>query len=108
MNIEKIKQFAQVSSELKSDENVIAIRLDFQGCRVHVQKEALVTIENLKIKNRDESTYSYEIYTMIDDINVFCLVTNEELKLFPQFLDFRKADLLNQLAELEKEMEGIA
>jgi hypothetical protein len=100
MNLEKMKQLALLASELRRD-GVIGISAE--GKRFHVMPDELIGFENLEIKVRGDfnSDYPYEVFHKAEGFTIFCLVTKSNIKDFPQFKEFHKAELLKQLAELE-------
>jgi hypothetical protein len=103
MNIEKLKQFVVLTNELMA-EGVIGFSIHTK--RIHVSHEDIKGFENLEIIVRDDlnSNYPYEIFHKNDEFTVFCLVSKENVKHFPQFKDFVKEELLKQLAALEEEV----
>jgi hypothetical protein len=102
MNIEKMKKFIQLAEELKSDG---VLSFNFSSNQFHVRSKELMNEKELKIKDRGDGTYPYEIYVEHDDFKLFALVKTEDLKFLPQFKEFAKANLRKQLEELEKEEE---
>jgi hypothetical protein len=101
MNIEKIKQFALLATELMA-EGIIGFSIHTK--RFHVSRENIKGFENLKIKVRGalDGDYPFEISHKGDGFTIFCLVTTDELKHFPQFLNFYNSELLKQLVGLEE------
>jgi hypothetical protein len=107
MNIELIKQFAEVFSQLKNEEGFICL----MDKKIHVKLAVLKDKENLQISKRGGIDYPYEISTEIEGVKIFALATSEDIVHFPKFKEDRKAELKKQLAvleaELKKEEEGI-
>jgi hypothetical protein len=105
MNVEKMKQVALLATEL-SAEGIYGFNFDSK--RFHVSRKNIKEFEDLEIKVRGDlnSEYPYEVSHKGDGFTVFCLVSKEEMKDFPQFKEFCKSELLKRIAELEGELEG--
>jgi uncharacterized membrane protein YukC len=101
MNIEKMKQFAELASQLKK-EGVYGFGIEEN--RFHVSQKEIKGLENLEIKVRDDlnSDFPFEISHKGDGFVVFSLATKDNLKQFPQFKDFFRKELLKQLRALEE------
>jgi hypothetical protein len=100
INTKKVKQFVVLANELMA-EGVIGFSIHTK--RVHVSREDIKGFGDLEIKVRGDlnSDYPYEVFHKSDGFTVFCLVSKEDMKHFPQFKEFYKSDLLKQLAELD-------
>jgi hypothetical protein len=104
MNIELIKQFADACDQLTSEVGFISASTH----EIHVTIESLKGMDNLQIENRGENSYPYEVFTEIEGIRIFAIGKEEDLSDFPQFREFRKAELKRKLALLEAEEEELA
>lgn len=105
MNIEKLKQFIGLAREL-TDEGVLGLSYFFK--EFHVNKKALLGMEDIQIEKRNDRDYPYEIFVRVEGIKLFGLAKAEDIKHLPQFKAFLKADLLRQLEELDSEEEVTA
>jgi CRISPR/Cas system-associated exonuclease Cas4 (RecB family) len=101
MNIEVLKQLADVFGQLKKDESFIGLHDN----KIHAKIDALKGKENLQFRSRGGSEYPFEISTEIEGVKIFALAKSEELVDFPQFKEDRKAELKKQLAVLEAELK---
>jgi peptide subunit release factor RF-3 len=105
MNVELIKQFADIRQSLK-EEGVYGI-IDNQ---LQVSNSVLKEFEQLQVKTRnDGSNYPYEVFAEVEGIRIITLVTSENIKEFPQldkqYKEQLKADLLKQLSYLEEDVD---
>lgn len=100
MNIEKLKQFVSLAQEL-TDEGVLGLRYFFK--EFHINKKALLEMEDIQIEKRNDHDFPYQIFVMVDGIKLYALAKAEDIKHLPQFKAFLKADLLRQIEELEEE-----
>jgi hypothetical protein len=103
MNVEIIKKFAEISNELR-EAGAIGIGLK----KIHVRNEALKGYEDLQIRERGTGDYPFEVFVIVDGVEIFALIKVEHIKDFPQFKDHAKAELLKQLAALDQEEEVTA
>jgi hypothetical protein len=101
MNIELIKQFADLTKDLR-EQGVFGI----QENKLQVRTETLVTLPNLQIEVYPSATYPYKVFIEVDGILVFSILTSTELEQFPQFKQFRRNELQKQLAYLEAELKA--
>jgi hypothetical protein len=104
MNIELIKQFAEICEQLKNEPGYIS----FFNNEIHVNCEGIKGMENIQIEIRSGNDYPYKIFTEVEGIKIFAIAKEEELSDFPQFREFRKAELKRKIALLEAEEEALA
>jgi hypothetical protein len=91
MNIELIKQFIALRQELNAA-GVIGVSL--HNDEVHVRSEVLIGEDSLEVEYNAESTYPYRITTVKDGVNLFAIVTGEELEeSFPQLKGYLVEDV---------------
>jgi hypothetical protein len=104
MNVELVKQFANIRMALK-EQGVYGI-IDNQ---LQVETSALKGFEQLQVATRSNSElYPYEVFTEVHGVKIFSLVTAEGIKELPQ-LDKQlkeqvKEGLRKQLAYLEEDV----
>jgi hypothetical protein len=104
MNLELVKQFADISQALK-EEGVYGISKD----SLHVSASVLKDFEQVQLEARvDSDYYPYEVFIKVEGIKIFCLVTSEGIKEFPQLVkqqkEHLKAELMKRLAYLEEDV----
>lgn len=92
MNIEKIKEFIALRSELYAS-GVIGLNLYEDA--VHVDSSKLVGAADLQIASRGWEKYPYEVSINQDGIKIFAILTKTQLEeLYPQFAGFMVEDVL--------------
>jgi hypothetical protein len=90
MNMKTIKEFIALRQELKAS-GIIAVSVHED--EVHVRSETLVDMD-VTCKTRDCDTYPYEVSVMVDDVKLFAILREEELKnLYPQFAGYLVEDV---------------
>jgi hypothetical protein len=104
MNLELVKQFADIRQALK-EEGVFGISKD----SLHVSASVLKDFEQVQLEARvDCDYYPYEVFIKVEGIKIFCLVTSEGIKEFPQLVkqnkEHLKAELMKRLAYLEEDV----
>jgi hypothetical protein len=102
MDIQKMKEVAGLMQELRA-EGVMSFNL--QNNEFHVNKRDLLGLTHLQIESRSSTDYPYEISIKEDGVRFFALAKTADLKDFPQFKEFLKADLKRQLAYLEEDVD---
>jgi hypothetical protein len=103
LNIQLIKQLANIFDQMKNEPGFIS----FMNNEVHVHVETLKGFNNLQIESH-EGRFPYKVFAEVDGIRIFAIAKDEELSDFPQFREFRKAELQRKLAILESEEEELA
>lgn len=105
MNIEKIKEFVRLGEELRAE----GVGHYFGGKSINVGLENLIEMKNVQIAIRDKnSDYPYEVFVMVDEIKLYSIAKLDNVKHLPQFKEFVKAHLLEQLTALENDREVTA
>jgi hypothetical protein len=92
MNIstDLIKQYADARQKLM-DAGVISSFI--HNGEIHVRAITLVDEEGLQIENRSDKDYPYELYVMVEGIKIFGLMSEEQLKQYPQFQGYMIDDV---------------
>jgi hypothetical protein len=103
MNTEKMSAVICLFNELVKENGVYGF--NFHANEFHVGIERLINEPNLQIENRDSVDYPYEIFVQFDGFKVFAILTEEQVKEYPQFKDFLKTDLKRKLAYLEEDVD---
>jgi hypothetical protein len=90
MNINKIKEFIAIREDLYS---AGVIGLDLYSNEVHVKKDKLVELPNLKVKTGYSEDYPYYVYTAVDGIELHSIFTEEEFAQYPQLQGYMEDDV---------------
>jgi hypothetical protein len=90
MNIDKIKEFIAMREDLY---DAGAIGVDMYSNRVHVKKNELVELPNLSVETGYSEEYPYYVYTKVDGIELFCILTEEEFYQYPQLQGYMIEDV---------------
>jgi hypothetical protein len=105
MNIELVKQAADIYGELSKEAGFISLNSSFGKVECHVTPAVMKDMDNLQLTQRADSKYPFTVFSEIDGIKFFAVLDSKELADFPQFKEDIRAKLLKQLAELDKEEE---
>lgn len=92
MNIsaDLIKQYADIRQKLV-DGGVISTLI--RDGELHISASTLVNEEGLKVADRGDEKYPYEIYVMVDGIKIFGIMSEEEFKKYPQLQGYMIEDV---------------
>jgi hypothetical protein len=81
ISIDLIKQYADARQKLMDSGVISSFIIDGE---LHVSAVTLVNEDGLKIEDRGDDRYPYELYVMIDGIKIFGLMSEEEFAKYPQ------------------------
>lgn len=91
MNMKTIKEFIALREELCA---AGVIGLDVWSDKIHLEREKMAQLPNLQIESFRDNSYPYEISTVVDNIEFFCICTPEQLETyFPQFAGYLVEDV---------------
>jgi hypothetical protein len=102
MNIEKMKKVIDLLADVEIEDGVFGF--DFHAKGFHVRPSAISNEPDLQLESRGSEAFPYEIFVQHEGFKVFAIITNEQIKDFPQFHEQTKADLLKQLSYLEEDV----
>lgn len=90
MNIEKIKEFIALRSELRASG---VLGLSVWDDKIHMEAGKLVNAD-VQVSTRNCSDFPFEISTNIDGVEIFAVLTKEKLnQLYPQFTEYLEEDV---------------
>lgn len=79
LDVEAIKQFLELRQKLLKGG---VININFRLGDVLVNLETLIDVPNIKIQKRDSELYPYEIRSKFDEVEVYAIAKEDELKKF--------------------------
>jgi hypothetical protein len=90
INMEKIKEFIALREELYA---AGVIGVDMYADDVHVKKQALLALPDLKIESGYSEEYPYFVSTVVDGIKLHCILSEEEFAKYPQLQEYMIEDV---------------
>jgi hypothetical protein len=90
ISVDVIKQYADARQKLMESGVISSFIIDGE---LHVSASTLVNEEELKIEDRGDEKYPYEIYVMVNGIKIFGLMSEEEFQKYPQLQGYMIEDV---------------